>query len=80
MRQKFEDTANLLVGTHRRAAPDTLTDDVDGLRHGTFGVPAASWPLVDASRSSCDRVSLWYGWPTSPSPSNRRPRRRPCRA
>jgi hypothetical protein len=48
VRRSFEGVANTLAGTHRRAVPDTLTTDVEGARRGTFGVPVALWPLVDA--------------------------------
>jgi hypothetical protein len=36
-----------LEAAHRRAVPDTITTDIEGLRFGAFGVPAANWPLVD---------------------------------
>jgi hypothetical protein len=38
----------MLVGSHQRAAPDTLSADVEGLNRDTFGIPSQNWPLVDA--------------------------------
>lgn len=37
-----------LEAAHARAVPNTLMADIEGLRLGSFGIPAANWPLLDA--------------------------------